>query len=177
MQSRQTTPLPSAEAADATILRPDPRWFLVRGIGAGLVVPLLLRAIGAGKFALLFPVGVAALWVLFRNSYIRLDSHGFSYHSAVRRVAQSWLDIERFSIVEQRMYVFIRVSRYVGWNYSPAYRNYKRLVIPRTITRWAGMTDAMFKPVGFNVPELTSVMNQHLERARAAEMEKRVRSA
>jgi hypothetical protein len=70
------------------------------------------------------------------------------------------------------MYAFIVVNRYLGWNYSPAYKNYKRLAIPRTVARWVGMSDAMFKLVGFDVRKLTTVMNEYLSQARTANIEK-----
>jgi hypothetical protein len=87
----------------------------------------------------------------------------------VRRIAHAWADIERFAVVEQRMLAFITVSHYLGWNYSPAHKNYKLLAIPRTLARWTGTTDAMFKPVGFNVRALTAVMNEHLEQSRSTD--------
>lgn len=157
---------PFVSPGAARTLRPDPRWFLTRGIGWGLLFPLLLHALGAGRFGLLCAIGVGVLWLVFRNSYIALDGHGFRYHSAVRRIAHAWVDVERFSVVEQRMFVFITVAHYLGWNYSPAYKSYKLLAIPRTLARWTGMTDAMFKPVGFDVPALTRVMNEYLQQAR-----------
>lgn len=162
----------SSVGVTSRILRPDPRWFLTRGIAWGLVVPLVLRALGAGRVGPLFAIGVAGMWLLFRNSYITLDSHGFTYHSSVRRIAHAWSDVERFSVVEQRIYGFITIVRYLGWNYSPAYENYKRLAIPRTLARWTGTTDAMFKPVGFNVPKVASAMNEYLHQAGSAEIEK-----
>jgi hypothetical protein len=75
--------------------------------------------------------------------------------------------VERFSVVEQRIFGFVTKNRYLGWNYSSAYRHYKLLAIPRTLAKWTGTTDAMFKPMGFNVPALTKVMNEHLAHARA----------
>ena len=51
-------------------------------------------------------------------------------------------------------------------------KNYKRLAIPRTVARWVGMSDAMFKPVGFDVRKLTTVMNEYLRQARTADIEK-----
>ena len=167
MPSRHTTPFVSP-GASPLILRTDPRWFLTRGIACGLLFPLFLRVVGAGRFGLPCAIGVAIVWLVFRNSYITLDSHGFTYHSVVRRIAHSWVDVERFCVVEQLIFGFIPLSRYLGWNYSPAYKHYQRLAIPRTLARWVGTTDAMFKPVGFNVPALTTVMNAHLEHARTA---------
>jgi hypothetical protein len=171
MPNPQSTPTVSRAREGPGVLRPDPRWFLTRGLAWGLALPLILGAVGARRSGLLVAIGVAVLWLLFRNSYMTLDSRGFTYHSVVRRISHAWVDVERFSVVEQRIYFFVPVSQYVGWNYSPAYRNYKRLAIPRTIARWVGMTDAMFKPVGFNVPELTRVLNEHLSRARSADIE------
>jgi hypothetical protein len=144
----------------------DPR------IGWGLVFPLLLRAVGAGRLGLLVTIAVAIVWLLFRKSYITLDSQGFTYHSVARHIVHAWIDVERFCVVEQRMYAFIVVNRYLGWNYSPAYKNYKRLAIPRTVARWVGMSDAMFKPVGFDVRKLTTVMNEYLRQARTGNIEK-----
>ena len=123
---------------------------------------------GASGLGFLFAIAPAILWLLFRNSSITLDREGFTYHSVLRRISHRWADVERFSVVEQRAYGFITINRFLGWDYSPAYKNYKRLAIPRTMARWVGMTHAMFKPVGFNVPELTSVMNEHLYQARTA---------
>ena len=160
--------MPFVSGASPVILRTDPQWFIKRGIIWGLVFPLFLRVIGAGSFAWPFALVVALLWVAFRNSTITLDSEGFLYDSVVRRVAHAWVDVERFSVVEQRMYGFITISKSLGWNYSPAYKHYKRLAIPRTLARWVGTTDAMFKPVGFNVPGLVAVMNEHLAQARTA---------
>lgn len=158
---------PPVSRGDLHILRPDPRWFLTRGIAFGIVLPLALTALGAGRFGLLFTLGAAVVWIIFRNSSLTLDRNGFTYNSGIRRIAHQWVDVERFGVVEQRVYGFIPVSHYLGWNYSPAYRHYKRLAIPRTLARWAGTTDAMFKPMGFNVKELVRVLNQHLEQARA----------
>ena len=76
-------------------------------------------------------------------------------------------DVERFSVVEQRGLGLIPMNRFLGWNYSTAYKNYKRLAIPRAVARFVGMTDAMIKPIGFNVKELASVMNEHLRQSRA----------
>ena len=161
----QRTP---AASQSPVILRPDPQWFLTRGIVLGVVFPLLLRALGAGSFGLPCVIAAVMLWLVFKSSYIALDSQGFRYHSGVRRVAHAWVDIERFAVVEQRMFAFITVNLYLGWNYSPAYKNYKLLAIPRTLARWTGTTDAMFKPIGFNVRALTAVMNTHLAQARMA---------
>jgi hypothetical protein len=150
------------------ILRPEPRWFLTRGIVLGVVIPLLLRALGAGSFGLGCVIAAVMLWLMFKSSYITLDSQGFRYHSGVRRIAHAWVDIERFAVVEQRMFAFITICRYLGWNYSPAYKNYKLLAIPRTLARWTGTTDAMFHPVGFSVPALVAIMNTHVAQARTA---------
>jgi hypothetical protein len=164
MPFRQPTPVASGESP--VILRPKSRWFLTRGIVLGVVFPVLLRAVGAGSFGLACVIAAVMLWLVFKNSYIALDSQGFTYHSGVRRIAHAWVDVERFAVVEQRMLAFITVSHYLGWNYSPAYKNYKLLAIPRTLARWTGTTDAMFKPVGFNVPALVVIMNAHSAQAR-----------
>ena len=166
MPSRHTTPFVSP-GASPLILRTDPRWFLTRGIACGLLFPLLLRAVGAGRFGLPCAIGVAIVWLVFRNSYITLDSHGFTYHSVVRCIAHSWVDVERFCVVEQRIFGFIPVSRYLGWNYSPAYKNYKRLAIPRTLAGWVG-TDATFEPMFSCTGTGSPIMNEHLQRARTA---------
>jgi len=110
----------------------------------------------------------AILWLLFRNSSITVDSEGFTYRSVLRRISHRWVDVERFAVVEQRAYGFITIDRFLGWDYSPTYKNYKRLAIPRTMARWVGMTHAMFKPIGFNVQELTRIMNEHLYQARTS---------
>lgn len=115
---------------------------------------------------MMFAIGALVVWLVFRNSTITLDDEGFTYHSAARRISHRWVDIDRFCVVEQRMLFFITTSRYLGWNFTPAYKNYKLLAIPRTVARWVGMTDAMFKPVGFNVPELTKIMNERLVESR-----------
>ena len=167
MQSRQTTPFVSQVGTSPRILQPRPRWFLVRGIALELVALFLWRA-GASGLGFLFAMAPAILWLLFRNSSVTVDSEGFTYHSTLRRISHRWVDVERFAVVEQRAYGFITMNRFLGWDYSPAYKNYKRLAIPRTMARWTGMTHAMFKPVGFNVQELTSVMNEHLHQARIA---------
>jgi hypothetical protein len=169
MPFRQSTPVASL-GESPVILRPEPRWFLTRGIVLGLVFPLLLRALGAGGFGLPCAIAAVMLWLVFKSSYIALDSQGFTYHSGVRRIAHAWVDVERFAVVEQRMLAFITVSHYLGFNYSPAYKNYKLLAIPRKLARWTGTTDAMFKPVGFNVRALTAVMNEHLQHARTRGM-------
>ena len=161
-------PTPTTANESPVILRPDLRWFVTRGIVLGLVFPLLLRALGAGSFGLPCAIAAVMLWLVFKGSYIALDGKGFTYHSGVRRIAHSWGDLERFAVVEQRMLAFITVSRYVGWNFSPAYKHYKLLAIPRTLARWTGTTDAMFKPIGFNVPALVTIMNTHLAQARIA---------
>jgi hypothetical protein len=161
-------PFAPKQKQSPVILRTDPRWFLTRGIGWGLLFPLLLRAIGAGSFGFYFAFGFALLWLLFRNSSITLDSEGFRYKSVLRNISHSWDEVERFGLVQQRMYGFITISHSLGWNYSPAYKHYKRLAIPRTLARWVGTTDAMVKPVGFNVPALVAVMNEYLKQARAA---------
>ena len=152
---------PTAAAPSPVILRPDPQWFLTRGLVLGVVFPLVLRALGAGRFGLAFMAAAVMLWLVFKNSYITLDSEGFRYHSGVRQIAHAWVDIERFSVVEQRMLAFITVNLYLGWNYSPAYKNYKLLAIPRTLARWTGTTDAMFKPIGFNVRALVLHVTRH----------------
>src|SRR5688572_12847479 len=108
MQCRQTTRC-VAPGASPLILRSYPRWFVTAGIGCGLVFALLLRSVGAGRAGLLCAIGVALLWLVFRNSSITLDSQGFTYHSVVRRIAHSWVDVERFCLVEQRIYGFIPV--------------------------------------------------------------------
>jgi hypothetical protein len=166
MPFRQPTPVASL-GKNPVILRPDPRWFLTRGLILGIGFPLLLSALGARSFGLPCVIAAGMLWLVFKSSYIALDSQGFRYHSGVRRIAHAWVDIERFAVVEQRMLAFITVSQYLGWNYSPAYKNYKLLAIPRTLARWTGTTDAMFKPIGFNVRALTAVMNEHLEQSRS----------
>jgi hypothetical protein len=168
MQSRQTTPFVSEVGVSPLVLHPCPRWFLIRGIALELVALFFLRGAGARGLGLLFAMAPAILWLLFRNSSITLDSDGFTYHSVLRRISHKWVDVERFSVVEQRAYGFITVNRFLGWDYSPAYKNYKRLAIPRTMARLVGMTHAMFKPVGFNIPELARVMNQHLYQTRTA---------
>jgi hypothetical protein len=162
MPFSQPTP---AASQSPVILRPDPKWFVTRGIVLGVVFPLVLRALGAGSFGLAFMIAAVMLWLVFKSSSIELDSQGFRYHSGVRRVAHAWVDIDRFAVVEQRMFAFITVNLYLGWNYSPAYKNYKLLAIPRTLARWTGTTDAMFKPVGFDVRALTAIMNTHLAQA------------
>jgi hypothetical protein len=53
------------------------------------VFPLLLRAVGAGRLGLLVTIAVAIVWLLFRKSYITLDSQGFTYHSVVRRIVHA----------------------------------------------------------------------------------------
>ena len=161
-------PAPAPLEKSPVILRPELRWFVTRGVVLGVVFPLLLRALGAGNFGLPCAIAAVMLWFLFRNSYIALDSHGFTYHSGMRRIAHSWVDLDRFAVVEQRMLAFITVSRYVGWNFSPEYKHYKLLAIPRTLARWTGTTDAMFKPIGFNVPALVTILNTHLAQARIA---------
>ena len=149
------------------ILKPDPQWFLVRGVIWGLIVPLFLTlATKATGLGLLFALGVLIMWLVFRNSSITLDNEGFTYRAPVKTITHRWVDIESFCVVEQRMLHFIPVSRYLGWNFSPAYKNYKLLAIPRTVAKWVGMSHAMFKPVGFNVPELAKVMNEHLHQVR-----------
>ena len=129
---------------------------------------MFLRVVGAGRYGLPCAIGVLLVWLLFRNATITLDSHGFTYHSIVQRVTHAWTDIERFSVVEQRMLGFITISHYLGYNFSPAYKHYRLIAIPRAVARVVGMTHAMFKPVGFHVPSLTAVMNDYLNRARAA---------
>jgi hypothetical protein len=163
-------PIPGAQRVSPVILRPDPRWFLTRGIVLGNVFPLVLHALGAGNFGLGCAIAAVMLWLVFKNSYIALDSQGFRYYSGVRRVEHAWVDIDRFAVVEQRMLAFITVCRYLGWNYSSAYKHYKLLAIPRTLARWTGTTDAMFHPVGFNVRALTAIMNEHLQQAHARGM-------
>jgi hypothetical protein len=108
----------------------------------------------------------ALLWLFSRNSSMTLDSEGFTYRTFGRTVTHRWIDVERFFVVEQKHWGLITMNRFLGWNYSPAYKKYSRLAIPRALARWTGMTHAMIKPVGFNVPELVLVMNEHLERAR-----------
>ena len=111
-------PTPSASLGESpVILRPDPRWFLTRGVVLGLVFPLLLRALGAGSFGLSCAIAAVMRWLVFKSSYIALDSQGFKYNSGMRRIAHAWVDIERFAVVEQRMLAFITVCRYLGWNY------------------------------------------------------------
>lgn len=158
----------SSYGSSPRILHPDPRWFLTRGIALGIVLPVFLALLGAGRLGLLLAVACAIVWLLFRNSSITLDNEGFTYSSVARRISHRWVDVESFSVVEHRVYGFIPVNRFLGWNYTPAYKNYKLLAIPRTLARFVGMTHAMVQPVGFNVRELTSVMNQHLQQTRAA---------
>ena len=67
-------------------MRTDPRWFLTRGIGWGLVFPLFLRVVGFGRYGLPCAIGVLLVWLLFR------------YHSIVQRVTPRTDDIERFSV-------------------------------------------------------------------------------
>jgi hypothetical protein len=117
----------------------------------------------------MFAMGGAILWLVFKNSSMTLDNGGFTYQYLGKRTTHRWIDVERFCVVEQRAFGLIPINRFFGWNYSPAYKNYKRLVIPRTVTRWVGMTDAMIKPVGFNVKELSSVMNQQIVQSRAGD--------
>ena len=114
-------------------------------------------------------MGGAILWLIFKNSSMTLDSLGFTYQCLGKRTTHRWVDVERFCVVEQRAFGLIPINRFLGWNYSPAYKNYKRLAIPRAVARWVGMTDAMIKPVGFNVKELSIVMNQQLVRSRAGD--------
>jgi hypothetical protein len=60
------------------------------------------------------------------------------------------------------------VSHYLGYNHAPAYKHYKLLTVTRGLARVVGMTHAMFKPVGFNVPTLSALMNEYLNQARVA---------
>jgi polyferredoxin len=151
-----------------TILKPDPQWFLKRIVFWGILFPVLLIALGSRKLGLLCPFGLFLVWLAFRNSYISLDSQGFHYHSIARKISHKWIEIERFGVVEQKMLHFITFARYLGWNFSPAYKNYKLLAIPRALASFAGVTHAMFMPIGFDVPTLAATMNQHLQRSRAA---------
>jgi hypothetical protein len=57
----------------------------------GLGFPLLLQALGAGRYGLPCAIGVVLLWLVFRNSYITLYTQGFQYYSVVRRVAMRGL--------------------------------------------------------------------------------------
>lgn len=167
MPFNQVTPSP-LRGPSPVILRTDPRWFVTRGIALGLGFPLLLRLFGLGRFGLPCAIGAVLVWLLFRNATITLDRQGFRYHSLVQTVAHPWTDIECFSVVEQRMLAFITVSQYVGYNYTPSYKHYKLLAVTRGLARVVGMTHAMFKPIGFNVPAVTAVMNEHLSQSRAA---------
>jgi hypothetical protein len=168
MQSYQAKPY-SDGVEKPTLLKPDPQWFVRRIIFWGIIMPVLLTAIGSRKLGLLCPVGLLFVWLAFRNSYIQLDSQGFYYHSIARKISHRWIEIERFGVVEQRMLYFIVFAKFLGWNFSPAYKNYKLLAIPRALSNIVGVTHAMFMPIGFDVPTLAATMNAHLQRARSSE--------
>jgi hypothetical protein len=123
---------------------------------------------GTGGLGLMFAMGGILLWVLFKTSSMTLDEFGFTYRCLGKCTTHRWVDVEYFCVVEQRAFGLIAMNRYLGWNFSPAYKNYKRLAIPRAVSRWVGMAEAMIKPVGFNVKKLSVVMNEELMRSRAA---------
>jgi hypothetical protein len=139
MPNPQTTPFVSDIATTSRILRPNPRWFLVRAIVCGLVALLFYwSAAGTRGFGLMFAMGGAIFWLVFKNSSMTLDSGGFTYQCLGKRTTHRWVVVERFCVVEKRAFGLIPINRFLGWNYSPAYKNYKRLAMPRAVARWVG---------------------------------------
>jgi len=173
MPNPQNAPSVSEIAMTSRVLRPNPRWFLVRAIPWVLLALFIYRSVArTGGLGLLLAIGGAVLWLVVKNSSIALHGDGFTYQFLGKRTSHRWVDVESFCVVEQRAFGLIPINRYLGWNFSPAYKNYKLLAIPRALARFVGMSDAMIKPLGFDVKELSAVMNQQLARARAVDTRK-----
>jgi hypothetical protein len=163
----QIPPLDS-HGKPTVILHPDSRRFWTRVIPLGLLAMWVLRTRNGGGLGIMFVLGIGIIWLMYQKSSMTLDSEAFTYLCLGKRTSHRWQDVERFFVVEQRALGFITTNRYLGWNYSPAYKNYKRLAINRKLAGWVGMTEAMIKPVGFNVRELAAIMNQRLSEAKIA---------
>lgn len=152
----------------ARVLRPRPIPFLLRGMVFALLgLVFLVGMRGVNVVTVVFALAAASVGILFATSSITLNEDGFVYRSlGQRRAVYRWADVDNFSVVTQRVLGFIPIYRWLGWNFSPEYRHYRRLAIPRVLTRAMDMADAMVDPLGYDANELASLMSTYLAQAR-----------
>jgi hypothetical protein len=57
-----------------------------------------------------------ALMLMNSKNGLTLDSHGFEYSHLFGKKRHAWSEIKEFVMVSQKMYIFITVNKFVGFN-------------------------------------------------------------